>query len=148
MILSCRSARPMALAFAVSFLAGCLRPTDVGVSAVSLMGRWQYSAAESGASGTTLSGILVVSQQSGASFQGSLSVTSTSVETGENRSLAGTVSGSAATSSAIDFDVSLEQDPRRHVGQLVGDTLSGTWLRLSAQGVAASGTFIARRLKD
>lgn len=129
-------------------LIGCLQPTDTGVSSVSLAGHWQYSATEAGASARTLNGTLVISQQSGASFQGTLSVSSTNTETGETQSLAGTVSGSAPKAGAIDFDVSLEQLPRRHVGQLVGETLTGTWLRLSEQGVAATGTFSARRLRD
>jgi hypothetical protein len=125
---------------------GCLQPTDTGVSSISLAGRWQYSATEAGASPRTLNGTLIIAQQSGASFEGSLSVSSTNAETGETQSLAGTVSGSAPKAGAIDFDVSLEQLPRRHVGQLVGETLTGTWLRLSEQGVAATGTFSARRL--
>jgi hypothetical protein len=129
-------------------MVACLQPTDTGVSSVSLAGRWQYSATEAGASPRNLNGTLVISQQSGASFQGTLSVSSTNTETGETQSLAGTVSGSAPKAGAIDFDVSLEQLPRRHVGQLVGETLTGTWLRLSEQGVAATGTFSARRLSD
>ncbi|MFN2601633.1 MAG: hypothetical protein ABR582_02625 [Gemmatimonadaceae bacterium] len=129
-------------------MVGCLQPTDTGASSVSLTGRWQYSAVQSGAAGNALNGTLVISQQSGASFQGTISVSSINAETGETRSLAGTLSGSSPTVGAIDFDVSLEQLPRRHVGQLVGDTLSGTWLSLSDQGVAASGTFTARRLRN
>jgi hypothetical protein len=103
---------------------------------------------QTGASGGTLNGTLVIGQQSGASFQGSLEVTSTSAETGEVQSFAGTVSGSAPTVGAIDFDVFLEPLPRRHVARLVGDTLSGTWVRLSGQGVVASGTFFAHRLRQ
>jgi hypothetical protein len=89
---------------------------------------------------------LVIAEQSGASFQGSLEVTSTIAATGEVRSIAGTVSGSAPADGTIDFDVFLEQQPRRHVGQLVGETISGTWLRLSGQGASASGTFTAHRI--
>jgi len=136
------------LAASVSSLAACLQPTDTGASSVSLDGRWQYSAVETGASGGTMNGTLVIGQHSGASFQGSLEVTSTSAETGEIRSLAGSLSGSAAAIDAIDFDVFLELTPRRHVAQLVGDTLSGTWVRLSDQGISASGTFSARRLRQ
>jgi hypothetical protein len=128
-------------------ISGCLQPTDVAGSAVSLAGRWQYSAVQNDAAGATLRGTLVIAQQSGASFQGSLDVTSTSNATGEVRSIAGTVSGAALTGGAIDFDAFLETAPRRHVAKLVGDTLSGTWLRLSDQGVSASGTFTARRIR-
>ncbi len=136
------------LAVAVSSLAACLQPTDTGVSSVSVAGRWQYSAVQTGASGATMNGTLVIGQQSGAGFQGSLEVTSTNAETGETRSVAGTVSGSAPAAGAIDFDVFLEPMPRRHVAQLVGDTISGTWVRLSVDGVSASGTFSAHRLRQ
>lgn len=138
--------RRLLLVLALLPLAGCLRPTDTGLSSVSLAGRWQYSAVQTGVSAGTMNGTLVIGPQSGAGFQGSLEVTATSAETGEIRSLAGTVSGSAPAVGAIDFDVFLEQQPRRHVGVLVGDALSGTWVRLSESGVAASGTFSAHRL--
>ena len=133
---------------AVFSLTACLQPTDIGISSVSLAGRWRYSAVQTGASGETMSGMLVIAQQTGASFQGSLEITSTNTGTGEIRSLAGTVSGAAPAAAGIDFDVFLEQLPRRHVAKLVGDTLRGTWLRLSERGVSASGTFSAQRLND
>jgi hypothetical protein len=128
-------------------IAGCLQPTDTAGTSVPLTGRWQYSARQNDAAGATLIGTLVIAQQSGASFQGSLDVTSTNGATGEVRSIAGTVSGAAPTGGAIDFDAFLETTARRHVARLVGDTLSGTWLRLGDQGVSASGTFTARRIR-
>jgi hypothetical protein len=138
--------RRLLLLLALLPLAGCLQPTDTGLSSVSLAGRWQYSAVQTGASGGTATGTLVIGEQSGVSFQGSLDVTSTSTETGDVRSIVGTVSGSAPSNGAIDFDVFLEQQPRRHVGQLVGETISGTWLRLAGDGSSASGTFTAHRV--
>ena len=138
--------RRLFLASTVVFLTACLQPTDTGLSSVSLAGRWQYSALQTGASGGSMNGTLVIAQQSGANFQGSLDVTSTDAGTGEIRSVAGTVSGSAPSVGTLDFDVFLEQQPRRHVAQLAGDTMSGTWVRLSEGGVSASGTFSARRL--
>lgn len=140
--------RVFLLALTLLPLTACLQPTDTGVASVSLAGRWQYSAVQTGAAGGTMNGTLVIGQQTGAGFQGSLEVTSTSAETGEIRSLAGTVSGSAPAVGAIDFDVFLEQLPRRHVAHLAGNTLSGTWLRLSEGGVSASGTFSAHRLSE
>lgn len=142
------NSRRLLLALTLIGLAGCLQPTDTGISSVSLAGRWQYSAVQTGASGATANGTLVIGEQSGASFQGSLEVTSTSAETGEVRSIAGTVSGSAPAVGAVDFDVFLEQQPRRHVGRLAGETITGTWLRLSADGVSASGTFSAHRFSQ
>ena len=142
------NARKLLLALTLLVTTACLQPTDTGISSVSLSGRWQYSAVQTGASGGTSTGTLVIGQQSGASFHGSLDVTSTSAETGEVRSVAGTVSGSAPANGAIDFDVFLEQQPRRHVGQLIGETITGTWLRLAQDGGSASGTFTARRLNE
>ena len=140
--------RKFFLALSLIPLAACLQPTDTGVASVSLAGRWQYSAVQSGVSGGTMTGTLVIGQLSGSSFHGSLEVTSTSAETGEIRNIAGTLSGSTTALGAIDFDVFLEQLPRRHVAQLTGNTLSGTWLRLSEGGVSASGTFSAHRLSQ
>jgi len=135
------------LALAVSSVAAaCLQPTATGVTSVSLAGRWQYSATQIGAGAETMNGILVIGEQAGARFQGSIEVTSTNSETGEIRTLAGTVSGSAPTPEAIDFDIILEQTPRRHVANLTGDALSGTWVRLSETGISASGRFSAHRL--
>ncbi len=138
--------RMLFLALTLLPLTACLQPTDTGAGSVALAGRWQYSAAQTGGSAETFNGTLVIGQQSGASFQGTIEVTATSTETGATRSLAGPVSGSAAAIGAIDFDVFLEQQPRRHVAELAGNTLSGTWLRLSDGVVSASGTFSARRL--
>jgi hypothetical protein len=138
--------RRLLLALTLLPMTACLQPTDTGIASVSLSGRWQYSAIQTGASGGTASGTLVIGQQSGASFHGSLDVTARSAATGEVRSIAGTVSGSAPANGAIDFDVFLEQQPRRHVGQLVGETISGTWLRVSSDGAAVSGTFTASRI--
>jgi hypothetical protein len=146
--------RTRLLRFAGAFLlimaglsvAGCLQPTDTGLSSISLAGRWQYSAVETGPAASTLDGTLVISHESGAAFQGLLDVTLVSTN-GESRTLAGTVTGSAPSASVIDFDVALEAAPRRHVGRLSGDTIAGTWLRLSGDGASASGTFSARRLR-
>lgn len=135
------------LALAMCSIVGCLQPTDTGVSSISLAGRWQYSAQQSGGSNVTLNGTMEI-EQSRSGFQGSLEVISTSAETGESRSVAGTLSGSAPASDAIDFDVFFEEAPRRHVARLVGDVLNGTWIRVSADGVPASGTFSARRLSQ
>jgi hypothetical protein len=134
------------LIFATICLTACLQPTDTTTGSISLSGRWQYSAQQSGAGGTTLSGTMTIEPRASSGFQGSVDAVATSQETGESRNVAGTVSGTAPTADAIDFDVYLEQLPRRHVGQLVGDKLSGTWIRLSADGTTASGTFTARRL--
>ena len=128
-------------------LSACLQPKVTDVGSVSLNGRWQYSAVQNDGTGSTLRGTLMISQQSSASFQGSLDVTETSGATGEVRAMAGAVAGAASATTAIEFDAFLETAGRRHVARLSGDTLTGTWLRLSSQGVSASGTFTAVRVR-
>ena len=127
-------------------VAGCLQPAVSDIPAVSLSGRWQYTAVETGVTGGTILGVLTIEQSSSASFEGSLEGSSKSAATGETRTFAATISGSAPARGAIDFDVLAESEPRRHVGQIEAGVLSGTWLRLSGAGISASGTFSMRRI--
>jgi len=133
---------------AVSLLTACLQPTDTQVDSVSLAGRWQYTAQQNGTTITMLAGTMIIEQHAGAAgFQGYLNVVSTSAETGEGRSVAGTLSGSAASANAVDFDVFLEPVARRHVAHLAGDMLTGTWVRVADDGLSASGSFSAKRIQ-
>jgi hypothetical protein len=61
------------------------------------------------------------------------------------RSLNGLVSGSASGTNVIDFDADLETTPRRHVGTIVADTITGTWVGSSSDGTVSSGTFRIER---
>jgi len=90
---------------------------------------------------------MVIEQRAGAGFQGHLEVVARSSENGEARSFAGTLSGSATAANAVDFDVFLEPVARRHVAQLTGDLLTGTWVRVADDGLPASGSFSARRIQ-
>jgi hypothetical protein len=92
-----------------------------------------------------LAGTLTISRESGTSFQGRLDVVGTNPQTGQNRVLGGLVSGSGQASNVIDFDAELEIAPRRHVGQIVADTITGTWVGSSSDGTMSSGTFRAER---
>jgi hypothetical protein len=44
----------------------------------------------------------------------------------------------------IDFDADLET-VRRHVGQIVADTITGTWIGSASNGNMSSGTFRVER---
>jgi hypothetical protein len=70
----------------------------------------------------------------------------TNSQTQQQRNLNGSVSGSESGTDVIDFDANLAQEttPRRHVGQIVADTITGTWVS-SADGPMASGTFRVER---
>jgi hypothetical protein len=59
--------------------------------------------------------------------------------------LGGLVSGSESASGVIDFDANVEASPRRHVGQIVADTITGTWIGEASNGTMSSGTFRVER---
>jgi hypothetical protein len=72
-------------------------------------------------------------------------VVGTNPQTSEQRVFGGLVSGSEQSSNVIDFDADVESAPRRHVGQIVADTITGTWVGSSSDGTVSSGTFRAER---
>ncbi|HEY1951165.1 MAG TPA: hypothetical protein VGG76_00035 [Gemmatimonadaceae bacterium] len=127
-------------------LASCLKSTEPQPSSLQLAGSWDYSGVQTGPVRETLTGTLTISSESGSSFQGRLDVVGVNSETGQSRSLGGLVSG-AESSNVIDFDAGLETTPRRHVGQIVADTITGTWIGEAADGSMSSGTFRVERAK-
>jgi hypothetical protein len=102
-----------------------------------------YSGVQTGPVREILSGTLTISRESGTSFQGRLDLIGQNSQTGQSRLLSGLVSGSVAGANTMDFDADLETG-RRHVGQIVADTITGTWVESSTSGMA-SGTFRIER---
>ena len=137
------------LAIAATLLAasvsGCLRSTEAQPSLLQLNGSWTYTGVQTTPVRENLSGTLTISRESGTSFQGRLDVVGTNPQTGQNRVLGGLVSGSEQSSDVVDFDADVETAPRRHVGQIVADTITGTWVGSSSDGTMSSGTFRAER---
>lgn len=130
---------------ALLLLGACLKPTDVQPSQLTLGGTWSYSGAQTNPVRENLSGTLTISIESGTSFQGRLDAVGVNPQTGQNRVLMGLVSGTEESSSFIDFDADVETVARRHVGQIVADTITGTWVGSSSDGTVISGTFRAER---
>ena len=126
-------------------VSGCLSSTDAQPSLLHLDGSWTYTGAQTAPVRENLSGNLTISIGSGASFQGTLTVVGTNPQTNQQRSLTGSVSGLSQNSNVIDFDADVETAPRRHVGQIVADTITGTWVGSSSDGTMSSGTFRAER---
>lgn len=126
-------------------LSACLRSTEPQPSSLALNGSWSYTGVQTGPVRETLSGTLVISRESGTSFQGRVDLVGVNGLTGLSRSLNGLVSGSASGTDVIDFDADLETTPRRHVGTIVGDTITGTWVGSSSDGTVSSGTFRIER---
>jgi hypothetical protein len=138
------SLRALVLASAV-VLSGCLRSTEPQPSLLQLDGSWNYTGIQTGPVRESLSGTLTISAESGTSFQGRLDLVGVNSQTGESRVLGGLVSGSESSSSVVDFDANVESTPRRHVGQIVADTITGTWIGSSPDGTMSSGTFRVER---
>jgi hypothetical protein len=126
-------------------LSACLRSTAPQSSLLQLSGSWNYTGVQTAPVRETLTGTLLISRESGRSFQGRLDLVGVSGQTGQNRVLGGNVSGAANGADVIDFDASLESTPRRHVGQIVADTITGTWIGSAPDGTMSSGTFRVER---
>ena len=130
----------------VAVSGGCLSSTEGSPSALQLTGDWSYAGVQTGPVREVLSGQLRILDESGTSFQGTLSMVGVNEATGDSRVLTGTVSGSGE-GGVIDFDANVETAARRHVGQIVGNTITGTWVGPSSGGGAmSSGTFRAERV--
>ena len=133
------------LAMVVAVLgSGCLRSTAPQPSVIQLNGSWKYTGVQTQPVRETLTGTLLITRESGASFQGQLQLFTTNEQTTETLSLNGPISGSETQSGVIDFDADLET-VRRHVGQIVADTITGTWIGSAANGIMSSGTFRVER---
>lgn len=126
-------------------LSGCLRSTEPQPSLLNLSGSWNYTGVQTGPVRETLTGTLTISRESGNSFQGRVDLVGVNGQTGQSRVLGGLLSGSESGTNVIDFDADLEVTPRRHVGQILADTVTGTWVGSSADGSMSSGTFRIER---
>ena len=127
------------------FVSGCLKSTEPQPSLLQLNGKWSYSGIQTGPVRETLTGTLTISRESGTSFQGRLDLVAVNSQTGQSRVIGGLVSGSESGSEVVDFDADVESNPRRHVGQIVADTVSGTWVGSASDGTTSSGTFRVER---
>ena len=125
-------------------LSACLRSTEPQPSVLELNGSWNYTGVQTGPVRETLTGTLTISRESGSSFQGRLDLVGVNEQSGQSRVLGGLVSGSESGTDVIDFDADLETT-RRHVGQIVADTITGTWIGSSPDGTMSSGTFRVER---
>jgi hypothetical protein len=130
----------------VVLLSACLKSTEPQPSLIQLNGSWNYTGIQTFPVPETLSGTLSITRESGTSFQGRLDLLGINSQTQQQRLLNGTVSGSESGTDVIDFDADLlEATPRRHVGQIVADTITGTWVGSSSDGNMSSGTFRVER---
>jgi hypothetical protein len=128
-------------------LSACLQSTAPKPSVLQLNGSWNYTGVQVAPVREDLTGTLTISRESGTSFQGRLDLVGVNPQTSQRRTFGGPVSGSAPGSDVIDFDANIETPPRRHVGQLVADTITGTWVISAPDGTVSSGTFRVERVR-
>ena len=124
----------------------CLGSTDPGRMGVPVLGTWSYTATQGSPTAAQLSGALAFSGQTGAQISGTLDMIETGAG-GLQRRLTGPVSGHTVDSTTVDFDLLLGAASRRHVGQVRGDSITGTWVETPVDGgvPSASGSFRASR---
>jgi hypothetical protein len=122
----------------------CLKSTEPQPSVLQLNGDWKYTGVQTGPVRETLIGTLTISLESGTSFQGSLHLDATNELTGAISSFNGLVSGAASGTNVIDFDANFDT-VRRHVGQILADTIAGNWIGTAPDGTMSSGTFRVER---
>ena len=128
----------------VLLASACLQSTAPQPSLLQLSGAWKYTGVQTVPVRATLTGTLTVSRESGTSFQGRLDLISANQQTGLSSVLGGLVSGSESGTNVIDFDADMDV-VRRHVGQIVADTITGTWIGSAPDGTMSSGTFRVER---
>jgi hypothetical protein len=128
----------------VLLTSACLQSTAPQPSALQLSGVWNYTGVQTAPVRAALTGTLTISRESGTSFQGRLDLISANQQTGQSTVLGGLVSGSASGTDVIDFDAEMDV-VRRHVGQMVADTITGTWIGSAPDGTMSSGTFRVER---
>jgi hypothetical protein len=124
--------------------AGCLQSTAPKPSVIQLNGTWKYTGVQMQPVRENLTGTLTITRESGASFQGDLVLLAANEQSGQTTALHGLVSGTESNGNVIDFDADLET-VRRHVGQIVADTITGTWIGSASSGNMSSGTFRVER---
>ena len=127
----------------IGVASACLKSTEPQPGQVQLTGTWNYTGVQTGGMRENLVGELRILSESGSTFEGRLDIVGTN-ESGDSRVMSGSVSGSGE-SDVVDFDAYVEAAARRHVGQIVGDTITGTWVGSAPGGSISSGTFRAER---
>jgi hypothetical protein len=121
-------------------------PTDATPAAVIVRGSWSYVSVQSG-NAATANGTLKLSQDSTVRFSGTLDANEQDTN-GQLRHLAAVISGRTIDQSLVEFDVVIDATTaRHHSGAVQGDSLTGSWVQISDAGIAASGTFRARRIQ-
>jgi hypothetical protein len=130
---------------AIIGVAACQSSTAPCESAGELAGDWSYAATQVMPMPTIREGIMKVDAQACPDLRGSLDVMETDAS-GRQRRLAGPLYGvRAGGAKSVRLDITLGGVVIEHAATLRGDSLVGEWFVTGRDGVAARGTFGARR---
>ena len=127
----------------VCAVAGCISPTESCPRTRAIQGSWSYTATQESPARATITGTLVVSQQSCADFTGTMDVLEVT-SLGEHRRMAGPVSGVLLDSTSARFTATLGTGDREHLARFAGDSVRGTWIQ-AVSGSSTAGSFSGRQ---
>jgi len=131
----------------MSFVVACGSATELGPPGVPVVGSWSYAGQQVSPGAESLTGALSFADQTGARIGGAMDFVESDAR-GQQRRLAGPFAGRTVDSTTVDFEVVLGAVSRRHVGRVKADSLTGTWVESSGDGLpTASGTFRAARAR-
>lgn len=122
-------------------LTGCDAGTGIDHDATDVRGTWSFIA-EQATPPLDFQGELFITEQRGADFSGRLEVQEKDAQ-GTIRNRVGVVSGRVIADDAVDFDAFIDAEPRRHVGRIRADSISGNWA--TTLQLPLTGKFVARR---
>jgi hypothetical protein len=137
--------RGSALTLPLALALGCLPVAEPGGSSARVDGTWSYLATNAG-SPAIVNGSLTLTHGTGSAFAGSLDGMEMG-DVGGDRRVVGVVAGRMLDSTFVDFDVTVAGSAQRHLGQIRGDSLVGTWVEMSGTGITASGAFRSKRVR-
>lgn len=114
-------------------------PLECGAPA-SIAGAWSYEATQTAPSAATLSGTLTLTRPGTCAVGGTVAGT---IDTGDGspEMFDAGVSGVFLDETTVDLSIGIDGE-RRHIGEVVADTISGTWADGSS---GATGIFRAER---
>lgn len=136
--------RALLIALSISAVA-CGVVTDPGGPAAPVAGTWSYTGEQVSPARATLGGTMSFTDQTGAQIRGAMDVIETDFR-GQQRRLIGPASGHLVDSTTMDFELLIGAATRRHVGRVKGDSVTGSWVEESIDGLpTASGTFRGAR---
>ena len=132
-----------ACAVALALLQACASPTENCAVPRGITGTWQYAATQDAPVRATLTGSLMITNQSCRDFRGALDVTEVTAD-GRSRRIAGPVSGLLLDSVVARFDATLGGADRQHLARFGGDSLWGSWVEIQSAS-SVTGSFSGRR---